>query len=335
MPVAPALGLGDSYDPLPAWSAVPKTLVHKRHAAQVLLTGWSRTSADRYQIKASWPMDDPFYVVRDRLHDPLLMVETVRQSFPLLCHAAYEVPFGHHLVWEYFRYALAPSSLHADGPDAEVLLEIEVQEAQQRRERLSALTLAITLYRGGEPLGTANTRFTVQAPAVYQRLRAGGGGDAAAMFRAGPVATPVPAETVGRPHPDDVLLARAPGSGPGSDPATGSWLLRAKTDHPYLFDHPVDHVPGAVLIDAARQAAGAAAGDAALAAAMDCEFTRYVEFDQPCRITATALPRDEAQRRRFVVEFQQTLPSSPSASSSPACSVVVTVCPAGAGGSAD
>ncbi|WP_260845011.1 AfsA-related hotdog domain-containing protein [Streptomyces sp. SLBN-31] len=42
------------------------------------------------------------------------------------------------------------------------------------------------------------------------------------------------------------------------------WQLRVDTRHPVLFDHIVDHVPGMLLIEAARQAATATLGHTTL-----------------------------------------------------------------------
>jgi hypothetical protein len=64
------------------------------------------------------------------------------------------------------------------------------------------------------------------------------------------------------------------------------WQLRVDTRHPVLFDHMVDHVPGMLLLEAARQAAAATLGHACLPLAVASEFLRYVELDAPCAIEA-------------------------------------------------
>ncbi|MFJ9544513.1 AfsA-related hotdog domain-containing protein, partial [Streptomyces sp. NPDC101225] len=62
---------------------------------------------------------------------------------------------------------------------------------------------------------------------------------------------------------------------------------RADTRHPVLFDHPVDHVPGMVLLEAARQAAAATTHSPTPPTHLHATFTHYVELDTPCHIHAT------------------------------------------------
>lgn len=82
--------------------------------------------------------------------------------------------------------------------------------------------------------------------------------------------------------------------------------LRADTAHPVLFDHPVDHAPGMLLLEAARQAAQAvAAPEAALPVSMDAVFFRYAELDAPCRIEADPGEPDSQGRRRTRITAHQ------------------------------
>lgn len=91
--------------------------------------------------------------------------------------------------------------------------------------------------------------------------------------------------TVGRLSPTDVVLS------PTGEP--DRWQLRMDTRHPVLFDHQVDHVPGMVLLEAARQAATAVlGGPSILPVGLDCEFHKYAELDLPCLIDALHLPKD-------------------------------------------
>lgn len=81
-------------------------------------------------------------------------------------------------------------------------------------------------------------------------------------------------------HPDDRCLAE----------------VLVDTEHPYFFEHPVDHVPGLLLIEAVRQA-GIAGVHAILGVPLDAAmvvdgfevaFTRYAELDQPLFVALRA-----------------------------------------------
>ncbi|WP_240804132.1 AfsA-related hotdog domain-containing protein [Streptomyces sp. A0592] len=67
--------------------------------------------------------------------------------------------------------------------------------------------------------------------------------------------------------------------------------LRADINHPILFDHPVDHAPGMLLLEAVRQAAYASAFPRrGVLTDMEMQFFRYAELNSPCWIETTALP---------------------------------------------
>jgi hypothetical protein len=263
--------------------------VHKRHAEEVYLTHWRRTGHDAFHIRARRPGAHAFYRV-GRAFDPLLLCETVRQTFPLLCHAAYDVPRGHQLIWEHFGYRVDDAA-YADvdrGPD--VTMDVHCFDISYRGTRPAALSLRAEVRWGDVPVATAETRFTVRSAAVYQRLRGAYAETGAAMARAVPVPAPDPYALAGRARPQDLVLAP-----PGDD----GRQLRVDTTHPVYFDHPVDHVPGMILLEAVHQAVGGAD-----VSALDCAFHRYVELDAPCTIIAASTEGNREEQRTRITAAQ-------------------------------
>ncbi|RSS83980.1 ScbA/BarX family gamma-butyrolactone biosynthesis protein [Streptomyces sp. WAC06614] len=272
---------GPAEPPATVTTTVPREYVHKAALAEVLLTGWHRTDDDAFTVTAQWPRSHSFYRSRHGVHDPMLFAETVRQVFPLLSHAAYTVPFGHHLIWEHFSYHTEPGAeaLRAGLLPAEVTLYVDCHDVVHRRGALAALSLHVEARRDGVRLGSAETRFTVHAPAVYRRLRGEYADKEAALAASVPVPLPLPAHRVGHKLRENVVLA--------ATRAANRWQLRVDTSHPVLFDHPVDHVPGALLLEAARQAAHVVSGPLpTVATAMETRFTRFAELDAPTWIEA-------------------------------------------------
>ncbi|MEU1320826.1 ScbA/BarX family gamma-butyrolactone biosynthesis protein [Streptomyces tibetensis] len=272
------------------WASVPQGHVHKHNADETLLTSWQRTGTDSFLIKARWPGAHSFYATEGDI-DPLLFSETVRQCLPMLSHAAYDVPLGHHLLWETYDFSLAagrpdePATAHPGTAPRELLLLADCTDVTRRGTRASAVTLHIRALHGDVLIGTAVTRFTIQTPAVYRRLRAEYADIARAVERLPAPPAALPAHEAGRPEPDDVVLSPTN--------VAGRHLLRVDTGHPVHFDHPVDHVPGMLLLDAARQAAHAASRPRPVrATGMTARFHRYVEFDAPCWIDTEADPSD-------------------------------------------
>ncbi|GAA0385725.1 ScbA/BarX family gamma-butyrolactone biosynthesis protein [Streptomyces luteireticuli] len=276
--VAPPVGA--TAGPPSLTTTVPREYVHRAALSEVFLTGWRRTGGQSFTVTAQWPRSHSFFTAVEGLHDPLMLCETIRQTFPLLLHAAYGTPFGHQLSWSRFGYSLDPQALRVGRTPAELELRVVSEVLNERRGIPTDLSLSYAVLRDGDLVAAADTRFGCIAPAVYRRVR-GERADVPRVFAAAPApAAPLAPAMAGRDHARDVVLG--PQDGPGR------WQLRVDTGHPVLFDHPVDHVPGMLLMEAARQAAHAVdlPAEAALPTSMNVTFHRYVEFDAPCWIEA-------------------------------------------------
>lgn len=262
--------------------AVSRQLVHKSAAGEVLLTGYERRGTDAFSVTAQWPRAHCFYDVVAGRHDPLLVAETARQCIPLLSHLGYDAPADHSQIWENLTWSVEQEALLATSAPAEIRLDVQCQDVARRGDRLAALSMSVIVWRDGAFLGSATTRFTNHSPSVIARLR---GPYRSALSSARPAAAlpaPLAAQRVGRDRPRDVVLSL------GDAPRT--FVLRVDGRHPVLFDHATDHVPGMLLVEAARQATQAVAfPDAALITGMAVEFDRYVELDRPCLIEAEVL----------------------------------------------
>ncbi|MFB8777841.1 ScbA/BarX family gamma-butyrolactone biosynthesis protein [Streptomyces broussonetiae] len=294
-PGPPALCSPGHAAPARLTTTVPKEYVHRAAIAEVLLTDWVRTADDHFTVTAQWPRLHAYFATADGYHDPLIAAETIRQAGLLLAHAAYDVPLGHHFVMWDLAVDLAPDHLRLRPQPAAVTLQITCQDIKYRGGRLAGMRLALTLHRDGRPAGTAAATLTCVTPAVYRRLRAPHTDGGHPEPR--PLPAPVPPHLVGRHHPGDVVLA------PTTRPRR--WELRADTSHPVLFDHPVDHVPGMVLLEAARQAALADHGRAGLPTTITSEYLRYAELDTPCYVEALALPTTTGDTADLLITAHQ------------------------------
>ncbi|MFJ3673959.1 ScbA/BarX family gamma-butyrolactone biosynthesis protein [Streptomyces sp. NPDC090106] len=271
-------------------TTVPKELVHRASVAEVMLTDWERLADDRFSVTAQWPRRHGFFATVEDCHDPLIVAETIRQAGILVGHAEYGVPLDHcFLMWD-LTIEVTPQHIFVDTTPASLDIEISCKDIKRRRGELSGLRFEAVLLRDGQVAATGSARFTCVSPAVYQRLRASRAEPGAVTPL--PLTAPLAPQNVGRLSPTDVVLS------PTGEP--GQWQLRVDTRHPVLFDHPVDHVPGMLLLEAARQATTAFLGRPCLPLAVTGEFTRYGELDAPCVISASYLS-DPASPREEVV----------------------------------
>ncbi|WRZ95774.1 hypothetical protein OHB54_02505 [Streptomyces sp. NBC_01007] len=57
-----------------------------------MLTDWARGDDHRFAVAAQWPRGHSFFTAVDGCHDPLIALETIRQTGLPLTHAEYGVP---------------------------------------------------------------------------------------------------------------------------------------------------------------------------------------------------------------------------------------------------
>jgi hypothetical protein len=292
--VAPALGTAPHRGDISRFpsltTTVPKELVHRAGVAEVLLTDWARLDDTHFVASAQWPRGHSFFTNVDGCHDPLIVAETIRQVGALLSHAEFGVPLGHHfLMWD-LSVSVRPEHIAVDGTPAALDMEIVCSDVKQRCGKLTGFHYDVTIRRDGHIAATGSAGLTCTTPKVYERLRAERLNSGRSPI---PLTSPTAPQNVGRTSPMDVVLS------PTGEP--DSWQLRVDTRHPVLFEHPGDHVPGMVLIEAARQATAAALGRSSLPLDVTSEFKRYAELDTPCLIEARRLPRASEDSTESVV----------------------------------
>ncbi|WP_346621686.1 ScbA/BarX family gamma-butyrolactone biosynthesis protein [Blastococcus montanus] len=244
------------------WSAVDRELVHKRAAAEVLVTGLASVDPQLVAVAARWPGDHRLYDRRPGTAGHLLLlVESIRQAGLCTAHRHLGVPLGEQFIFHRIatRLAAPVADLRATEPTRTVtLLE---PAPRYRAGRPSGAALTVEVWCGSTRWATAEAHFSCAPLPAYQRLRA------AARTR--------PAATGGRvPGPRDAGVTGR------TDGVVRSRLLVDRTD-PTFFDHEVDHLPGMLLIDAALRAAAARTdlvGPGPRLSGIDIAFGRFAEL---------------------------------------------------------
>jgi 2-oxo-3-(phosphooxy)propyl 3-oxoalkanoate synthase len=254
---------------------VSPRLVRRTNESDVFVTDLRVTGYDTFEVSARLPGSHQFYGPSAGLHDPLLLLESVREAILLVGHVAYEIPREFKFITHDKQFSFLPDGLHTDGDNpVDLLITLTCLDIRRRGRRPAGMRTEVTVHRDGTQIGTATYRWSCVSAAVYAKLR---GEYRSAVPAVREDAVPVRPELVGRTREVDVLLAEA---------AEGS-ELRVDPAHEVLYDHVIDHVPGNGVVEAIRQAALLTAEKpAALAIAGDISFAYYIEFDEPCLVTA-------------------------------------------------
>ncbi|MFB6636648.1 ScbA/BarX family gamma-butyrolactone biosynthesis protein [Streptomyces chartreusis] len=258
-------------------ATVLRQLVHRASLAETFLTGMTSGEPGHFTVFAEWPRAHQLHVSPDRSsYEPLLVAETVRQAGTLLAHTAYDVPLGHQFVLKEVRIRALTERLALRRTPAEPVLHITVTDVDHRGARPAGFRYEAEIRLDGEPVATAEMAANWTSEAAYRRLR---GGRSAATVSPLPAPAGLPPADVDRPLPADVVLA------PSDHP--DRWRLRVDTAHAVFFDHPLDHVPGMLLLEATRQAVRArTTSDRRTPVSFHAFFHRYTELDQPAWIEA-------------------------------------------------
>ncbi|MEW1690752.1 ScbA/BarX family gamma-butyrolactone biosynthesis protein [Streptomyces sp. NPDC091265] len=260
-----------------------RQLVHRPDQLDAFPTGLTRLTDTQFSVSAHWPRSHRFFrPVADSHQDPMLIAETMRQTAMLIGHAGFGVPLGDAFVMWELRYASESERLVLGEDPWDITVDVSCSRIRRRGRSLGSMHLELLLHRRGTVLASGGGRISCTSATAYQRLR----GHRSAVFDTPiPLLPAVAPRTVGRTSERDVVLAPAA--------APGTWALRLDTRHPTLFGRPNDHVPGILLLEAARQAAQAATpGRTFLPTSVDAYFLQYVELDRPCWIEAQPVPAD-------------------------------------------
>ncbi|WP_165975408.1 ScbA/BarX family gamma-butyrolactone biosynthesis protein [Actinomadura rubrisoli] len=234
---------------------IDRTLVHRESLAEVFLTDSRRLDEDTYAVAAFLPRSHAYYgdhLLSPATYDPMLLLEACRQGAILGAHLHYDVPLDHKFVLTRLSIRIdRPELLRVGAKPRRMTMVVSVRR-RIRDGRVTGGDYTMRLEIAGVEVGTAGIGMRFKSPEDYlamrYRDRDGGPLRSTSVLPVQSPGTPVAPHLVGRASPENVVLlnGRAEHSG-------ASALLRLTANHPSLFDHPQDHVPGMVLAEAARQ----------------------------------------------------------------------------------
>ncbi|WP_025620157.1 AfsA-related hotdog domain-containing protein [Salinispora cortesiana] len=272
-------------------TTVEPAVVHRRHADTAFLADVHPDGTGGYVATALLPERHAYYAAHvaeaNRRLDPMLLLEACRQLVIYIGHNGLGLADDTQFLMDSCEMSV-PADAYVQRPDGgSTKLTIHVTVAAVRvGSRLRAFTSRCELSLGGVPIGSAVITSSVVSPAAYTllRRRARGGSPPPWSDQLCPCLDgAAPPSTVGRLVPADVLLAEV-----RTDANETSARVLLPFDHLGLFDHRLDHVPGTLLVEAARQLGTALSPEppAAVMTGLAGTFDTFVELDAPVHLVA-------------------------------------------------
>jgi A-factor biosynthesis hotdog domain len=291
---------------------VSRDLVHRRAVAEVLITDTVQVGEDEFLLGAQLPRAHSLWSDRrSSYHDPLITIEICRQACLALPHRYYGVPQDWHFVSRRIDLRAASLDAYRDNETSppEVILRARYANKRERHGVLTGMTIESDLTIDGAPAGTVDGDLIFFPPTDYQEMRSRQRADRP-LARARPriIALPVDPARVGRVVERNVVIEdRSAAEG-----ATDECRYRVMVDqsNPFFFDHPQDHIPGPLILEAYRQAAIATATRdcgrspaAALVTDLRVRLAGFAELDAP--LECAAMVSDEPEEGH--VQISSTL----------------------------
>ena len=223
--------------------ALPRELVHRRSIAEVFITDVRREDDGQFIVCAQWPRWHVLYDGRYG-HDSALLAETLRQLTIAIAHLGYGVPLGNMFLLPDMMVermeAVTGIGANKNLEPGEVEITVRVFDVLRGLKGASRLRVEASYFAHGVLIARGSAGARIAAPGPYARLRRISG-----PSEPRPAIRAIDAAAVGHCSEWNVVL--------GASSARHVWPLRVDTTNPIYFDHPLDHVPGVLLLEAVRQ----------------------------------------------------------------------------------
>lgn len=267
--------------PLTYDRTVARQMVHRAAVSEVFVTDAVQVAEKQVKVAVQLPPSHAYFGDHAGEHvDPLLLLEAARQAGIYGSHIV-AIPLSDTMLISGSTLVLTrPDLLRTAARPLRLVITdtFEARKPGAKKSRSGHVTQQIEL--DGTFVATHRLDALVMTHEQHAVVRS--------MVREGPIPTTAqmpdephpqavePAE-VGRTHPANVVVAAAE-SGPEGHRA----LVAPRFGNRALFDHVYDHLPGAVLTEAARQLALLAMGSPDTEVlGIAARFPRFAELDRP------------------------------------------------------
>ncbi|MGI5195707.1 ScbA/BarX family gamma-butyrolactone biosynthesis protein [Streptomyces sp. CA-288835] len=274
-----------SYD-----ATVPRTLVHRASIAEVFVTDSAETGEDSFVVAAQLPRA---HLIGENspLYDFTLLVEVVRQAGVLVAHRHLGVPLDSAFIFRDLALrttAFEPLRIGRRPADARINMAVRIR--RNRAGRVQGFSYTGDVEVDGRTAMRGGGGLLILSKTAYLAMRSRRQVPDHPGFLL-PRFTAAEPCAVGRRDARNVFVTQPAAD---TEPGRFSCQLVVDTSHPHVFDHPLDHVPGHLQMEAARQLAVAAVARlhaldpySLSVASIATDFTDYAELDRITRLRAT------------------------------------------------
>ncbi|WP_329216751.1 gamma-butyrolactone biosynthesis protein [Streptomyces sp. NBC_01485] len=243
-------------DEIPALSftgTVDRALVHRAAVAEVFVTDSAQLSGNQFLVAAQLPRVHGYYsdhVTSPAAYDPLLLLEVFRQAGIQATHRYMNAPLRSSYIFDGCDLRIhSHSALGIGALPGEVLMRGTIIEEKTRKGVLCGGLMEIDATIGGRPVASVLFDFrwipSETWRALRSRMRSTLQQEASRAYHTDRRLAPA---VVGRRSTENVVLADATVHG-----REVHAQVVVDQAHPALFDHPLDHIPGAVIFESLRQ----------------------------------------------------------------------------------
>ncbi|EDY44395.1 AfsA-related hotdog domain-containing protein [Streptomyces sp. SPB074] len=235
-------------------------------------------------------------------YDPLLLMEVLRQCGILTAHAYVGAPADSSFVFDSATLRiLCAEALTIRARPARATVDFQVRETKERAGRPVGATYVARLDIEGSPAAEAVLECRWMPRQIWGKLRERSRSALDLTPRARFTGQRLPGYLVGRRSPQNVVLTGATVGGTTGEGTAVVGHVVVDQGHLGLFDHPLDHISGAVMFEAFRQTALYAASEVHGLAPrglfleeIETRFVRVAEFELPTDCRARVGAGDES-----------------------------------------
>lgn len=273
-------------------STISRRLVHRNFIDHVLVTDVVRIQDDQFLCGARLPQSHPYFNEMSGgggCCSILLGAETMRQACIALSHKFLAIPPSFSYILQRAWCSLEKLGPRTVTPEvANLILDIRLTNHSYRRSgELIGLVAHSTTYCAGERIMNARGQWIFVPTKVYERLRRPNGDTDGNGNGSRPI--PIAPDQVGRKGLDNIVITALT----HLEPDVLETYVVVDPNHPYFFEHKLDHVSGMLLLEACNQLGTAAAARLCALApnevvfkCLDAEFHEFAALDQPIKLEA-------------------------------------------------